>query len=117
MPVSRSSDHASAKTRLDPALVTGAGIIGFGSIVPPYSQLSSDYSGSNGEAWLPAIGVATIEMGIFCIMITLMAYRRGEKWIWFALRYYPVIWTIYVVFGLPPGHDCVPRVIFIVLSL
>jgi hypothetical protein len=32
-----------------------------------------------------AIGVASIGMGLFGLLITTIAYRRRERWAWFAL--------------------------------
>jgi hypothetical protein len=64
-----------------------------------------------------AIGVASIGMGMFGLLITTIAYRRRERWAWFALWYYPVFWTAHLVGGLPPGKDHVHQVVFIVLSL
>ncbi|AIF84543.1 hypothetical protein NTE_02494 [Candidatus Nitrososphaera evergladensis SR1] len=99
-------------------LATGIGILGFGLITSAYPQISSDYSGiKEEELLLRTIGVATTGMGIFGVMITLTAYRRGEKWAWLALWYYPVFWLLHLALGLPPGNDHVHQVVFIVLSL
>ena len=67
--------------------------------------------------YLRAIGVASIGMGLFGLLITTIAYRRREWWAWFALWYYPLFWTAHLVGGLPPGKDHVHQVVFIVLSL
>jgi len=40
---------------------------------------------SGGPLYLRAIGVALIGMGLFGLLITLIAYRRRERWAWFAL--------------------------------
>ena len=72
---------------------------------------------SNGPPYLRAIGVASIGMGLFGLLITTIAYRRRERWAWFALWYYPVFWTAHFVGGLPPGKDHVHQIVFIVLSL
>jgi hypothetical protein len=61
--------------------------------------------------------VASIGMGLFGLLITLIAYRRRERWAWFALWYYPLIWTAHLVGGLPPGKDHVHQLVFIVVSL
>jgi hypothetical protein len=94
-------------------LATGVGILAFGLIVAAYPPVFSDYS----EGLLRAVGVATTGMGIFGVMITLKAYRRGEKWAWFTLWYYPIFWTMHLTWGLPPGIDHIHQIIFIVLSL
>ena len=67
--------------------------------------------------YLRAIGVACIGMGIFGSMITLTAFRRHERWAFFALWYYPIFWTAHLVGNLPPGKDHVHQVLFIAVSL
>src|ERR687891_2104008 len=90
--------------------IIGVAILVFGliaTIVPTSSDPSS----------LRAIGVASIGMGIFGLLITTIAYRRRERWAWFALWYYPLFWTWHLLGGLPPGKDHVHQVVFIVVSL
>jgi hypothetical protein len=72
---------------------------------------------SGGPPYLRAIGVASIGMGLFGLLITTIAYRRRERWAWFALWYYPLFWTAHLVGGLPPGKDHIHQVVFIVVSL
>jgi hypothetical protein len=72
---------------------------------------------SGGPPYMRTIGVASIGMGLFGFLITLIAYRRRERWAWFALWYYPVFWTAHLVGGLPPGKDHVHQIVFIVVSL
>jgi len=72
---------------------------------------------SGGPPYLRAIGVASIGMGFFGLLITTIAYRRRERWAWFALWYYPLFWTAHLVGGLPPGKEHIHQVVFIVLSL
>jgi hypothetical protein len=72
---------------------------------------------SDGQPYLRAIGVAVIGMGLFGLLITTFAYRRRERWAWFALWYYPVFWTAHLVGGLPPSKEHVHQIVFIVLSL
>jgi hypothetical protein len=66
---------------------------------------------------LGSIGVASIGMGLFGFFITVMAFRRRERWAWFALLYYPVFWLAHLVGGLPPGRDRIHQIVLIVLSL
>ena len=54
---------------------------------------------------------------LFGLLITTIAYRRRERWAWFASWYYPVFWTVHLVGGLPPGKEHVHQIVFIVLSL
>jgi hypothetical protein len=94
-------------------LATGIGILDFGIVVTIYPQIADPTE----EGLMRAIGVATTGMGIFGVMITLMAYRRKEKWAWFTLWYYPIFWTIHLVGGLPPGNDHIHQIVFIIISL
>jgi hypothetical protein len=90
--------------------IIGIAILVFGLIVTVVPA-------SSGPPYLRAIGVASIGMGMFGLLITTNSYRRRERWAWFALWYYPVFWTAHLVGGLPPGKDHVHQVVFIVLSL
>jgi hypothetical protein len=82
-----------------------------------FGLISALMPASSGPPYLRAIGVASIGMGLFGLLITLIAYRRRERWAWFALWYYPLFWTWHLVGGLPPGKDHVHQVVFIVVSL
>lgn len=90
--------------------ITGVAILVFGLIAIAWPA-------SSDQSFLRAIGVASIGMGLFGVMITVVAYRRREQWAWFTLWYYPIFWTAHLVGGLPPGQDHVHQVVFIVLSL
>jgi hypothetical protein len=72
---------------------------------------------SSDPPYMRAIGVASIGMGLFGLLITTISYRRRERWAWFALWYYPLFWTAHLVGGLLPGKEHVHQVVFIVLSL
>jgi len=89
--------------------IIGVAILVFG--------LTTVVPASGGPPYLQAIGVASIGMGLFGLLITTIAYRRRERWAWFALWYYPVFWTAGLVGGLPPGKEHIHQVVFIVLSL
>jgi hypothetical protein len=90
--------------------VVSVGILGFGAvtmIVPP-----------GGDSLLyRADGLASFGLGVFGLLLTVVPFRRRERWAWFALWFYPVFWLAHLVFGLPPGSDHVHQVVFIVLSL
>ena len=90
--------------------ITGVAIFVFGLIV-------AVWPGSSNPSFLRAIGVASIGMGFFGVMITVIAYRRAERWAWFTLWYYPVFWSAHFLGGLPPGQDHIHQIVFIVLSL
>ncbi len=90
--------------------LTGVAIFGFGLIV-------TVWPGANNPALLRAIGVASMGMGLFGVMITVMAYRRRERWAWFSLWYYPIFWSAHLLGSLPPGQDHIHQIVFIVLSL
>ncbi|WAL63248.1 hypothetical protein ORV05_19680 [Amycolatopsis cynarae] len=90
--------------------VVSAGILGFGLVVavaPPA-----------GDALLYRTdALATAGLGLFGGLITLVPFRRCERWAWFVLWFYPLFWLAHLVFRLPPGTDHVHQVVFIALSL
>lgn len=90
--------------------IIGVAILVFGLIATAVPTSSDPLS-------MRAIGVASIGMGIFGLLITTIAYRRRERWAWFTLWYYPAFWTAHLVGGLPPGKEHVHQIVFIVLSL
>ena len=90
--------------------IIGLAILIFGLIVTVVPT-------SSNPPYMRAIGVASIGMGLFGLLITTIAYRRRERWAWFALWYYPLFWTAHLVGGLPPGKEHVHQIVFILLSL
>jgi hypothetical protein len=90
--------------------LTCLAIFGFGLIV-------TVWPGANDPVFLRALGVASMGMGLFGVMITVMAYRRRERWAWFSLWYYPLFRSAHWLGGLPPGQDHIHQIVFIVLSL
>ena len=88
----------------------GVATFGFGLIV-------TLWPGARDALFLRAIGVAAIGMGFFGVMITLIPYKRRERWAWCTLWYDPLFWLAHLLGGLPPGHDHIHQVVFIVLSL
>jgi hypothetical protein len=90
-------------------LVTGLATLVFG--------LAVIFVRSSDEQYLRAIGAASIGMGLFGAMIIVTAFRRRERWAFFALWYYPIFWIAHLVASLPPGKDHIHQVVFIVLSL
>ena len=103
-------DSALFKTGWISLATIGIAILVFGLIVTVVPT-------SNDPPYLRAIGVAAVGMGMFGLLITTIAYRRRERWAWFALWYYPLFWTAHLVGGLPPGKDHIHQVVFIILSL
>jgi hypothetical protein len=90
-------------------------IIGVAILV--FGLVTTVVPASDGPPYMRAIGVASIGMGLFGLLITTFAYRRRERWAWFALWYYPIFWTAHLLAGLPPGKDHIHQVVFIILSL
>jgi hypothetical protein len=91
-------------------LLSGLAILVFGLIVVVIPA-------GGDTPYVRAVGVASIGMGLFGLLITVTSYRRGERWAWFASWYYPVFWAAHLVGNLPPGKDHIHQVVFIVLSL
>ncbi len=58
---------------------------------------------TSDEQYLRAIGVASVGMGLFGVMITLTAFKRCERWAFFSLWYYPAFWLAHLVGNLPPA--------------
>ncbi|MFC0542961.1 hypothetical protein [Kutzneria chonburiensis] len=90
--------------------VVGVGILGFGLVVivaPPASDAQL----------YRADGLASVGLGLFGLLLTVVPFRRRERWAWWVLWFYPILWLAHLVFALPPGTDHVHQVVFIVLSL
>src|SRR5919202_3135971 len=79
-----------ASTRFKTGWISLA-IIGVATIV--FGLITTAVPASSDPLYLRAIGVASIGMGLFGLLISTIAYRRRERWAWFALWYYPVFWT------------------------
>ena len=90
-------------------------IIGVAILV--FGLIATTVPTSSDPPYLRAIGAASIGMGMFGLLITTIAYRRRERWAWFAFWYYPVFWTAHLVGGLPPGKEHIHQIVFIALSL
>jgi hypothetical protein len=58
-------------------------IIGLAILV--FGLIATTVPTSSDPPYLRAIGVASIGMGLFGLLITLIAYRHRERWAWFAL--------------------------------
>ena len=91
------------------------GIIGMAILI--FGLITTVVPASTDPPYMRAIGVASIGMGVFGLLITTIAFRRRERWAWFALWYYPLFWTAHLGGGLPPGKEHVHQVVFIILSL
>ena len=91
-------------------LVVGVAILAFG-LVTATVPMSGD------QPLLRADGLASIGVGLFGVLITVIPFRRRERWAWFTLWFYPAFWVIHLVGRLPPGKDHIHQVLFIVLSL
>ena len=98
------------ETRLDLARNHRLAILVFG-LIAAAAPASSD------PQFFRAIGVASMGMGLFGLLITVFAFRSRQRWAWFGLWYYPVFWTAHLAAGLPPDKEHVHQAVFIVLSL
>ncbi len=64
-------------------------------------QKDSVYVTTDFAAWV--LRTLFLGMGIFGVAITLRPYRGGERWAWYALSYWPIMFVIHrVTFGLYP---------------
>ena len=90
--------------------IIGIAIFIFGLIV-------TLWPGTSDVLFLRTIGVASLGMGLFGGMITLIPFRRHERWAWITLWYYPIFWLAHLLGGLPPGQDHINQIFFIILSL
>jgi hypothetical protein len=90
--------------------IIGGAIFAFGLVV-------AVWPGSSNALFLRAIGVDSIGMGLFGVLIAVIPFRRRERWAWFSLWYYPLFWLAHFLGGLPPGQDHIHQIVFIVLSL
>lgn len=88
-------------------LVVGVGVLVFGVLAACFGR----------DPLLRADGVALTGMGLFGVVVTLIPFRRRERWAWLVLWFYPLFWSAHLVGQLPPGKDHVHQVVFIVLSL
>ena len=43
-------------------------------------------------------------------LIVLIPFRRGERWAWSVLWFYPVFWVVHLVAELPPGKDHIHQI-------
>ena len=88
-------------------VIVSVGILGFGviTVLPAVA---------GGNLLIVANGLASIGLGLFGGLIVLIPFRRGERWAWSVLWFYPVFWVVHLVAELPPGQgphppDCVHR--------
>ena len=90
--------------------IVGIAILIFGLIIAVWPDATN-------RLFFQAIGAASIGMGLFGMLISLIPYRRRERWAWFTLWYYPIFWLAHFLGGLPPGQDHIHQVVFIIFSL
>lgn len=91
-------------------LVVGAGVLVFGLV-------AAVAPASGNQPLMRADGLASIGVGLFGVMVTLVPFRRQERWAWFTLWFYPAFWAVHLIARLPPGKDHIHQVVFIALSL
>jgi hypothetical protein len=88
-----------------------------GAAIAVFGVITAIWSGSDSAGYVRAVAVASIGMGGFGLMITLIPFRRRERWAWFTLWYYPAFWLAHLVAGLPPGSDHIHQIALITLSV
>ncbi len=87
-------------------VIVSVGILGFGviTVLPAVA---------GGNLLIAANGLASIGLGLFGGLIVLIPFRRGERWAWSVLWFYPVFWVVHLVAELPPGKDHIHQIVFI----
>ena len=91
-------------------VVVSLGILGFG-VVAALVPMGTD------DLLMRADGLASIGVGLFGGLLSMIPFRRRERWAWYALWFYPAFWLAHLVGGLPPGKDHVHQVLFIMVSI
>jgi hypothetical protein len=91
-------------------LLVGIGILAFGLV-------AAAVPASGDQQLLRADGLASIGLGLFGALITVIPFRRRERWAWYTLWFYPAFWAVHLIGRLPPAKDHIHQVVFIVLSL
>ena len=76
-------------------VIVSVGILGFGviTVLPAVA---------GGNLLIVANGLASIGLGLFGGLIVLIPFRRGERWAWSVLWFYPVFWAA------APGRPTAP---------
>lgn len=72
---------------------------------------------AQGDLYPQALGLASFGLGLFGGLITIVPFRGGQRWAWFALWFYPLFWAAHLIGGLPPGQDHVHQVVLLVVSV
>lgn len=88
-------------------LLVGLGILLFGA--------GAAFVGD--DPLLRADGWALAGLGLFGTVVTLVPFRRRERWAWLVLWFYPAFWVAHLLGRLPPGKDHVHQGLFLGLSV
>lgn len=90
-------------------VIVSLGILGFGviTVLPSVAR---------GNLLIVANGLASIGLGLFGGLIVVIPFRRGDRWAWLVLWFYPLFWLVHLVADLPPGKDHIHQIVFTVLS-
>jgi len=67
-------------------------------------------------------GLSDIGVAFFLIVISINAYRKGDRWSWFALWFVPVFFSLWIIVGLSLPREAQsslqpPLMVFIALSV
>ena len=67
-------------------------------------------------------GLSDLGIAFFLIMVSIFAYKTGQKWSWYAFGFVPIYFLAFIFLSLPlPAESksslLLPLIIFIVLSL
>jgi hypothetical protein len=83
-------------------VIVSVGILGFGviTVLPTVA---------GGNLLIVANGLASIGLGLFGGLIVLIPFRRGERWAWSVLWFYPVFWVVHLIAELPRARTTSTR--------
>jgi hypothetical protein len=83
-------------------ILTANAILGiFAAVLTSSPSLSLFPSPQFGSAYpiMGALGTALVSCNIFALVITLVPYRRNERWAWYTLWMLPLLWLFQFVFS------------------
>ncbi len=91
-------------------------VLGIGFSTSPGSTLGP-FSTPAEELRARFLGLALLGVTVIGLAITLKSYRRGKKWAWYTLWYYPVLFASIFAIEYGDAYFAGNSSVFLVLSL